>query len=102
MYKFLEQNIKFLPGVGEKRAQLLADELGIRTFDDLLCYFPYKHIDRSHIYRIAEIDGNMPYVQLRGRILSFETFGEGYKRRLVAHFTDGNGVVDLVWFQGLK
>ena len=69
---------------------------------DLIYYFPYKYVDRSRIYYIHEIDGNMPYIQLKGQILGFETFGEGRQRRLVAHFSDGTGVVDLVWFQGIK
>lgn len=68
----------------------------------MLYHFPYKYVDRSRIYKVSEIDGNMPYIQLKGRILSFETFGEGRQRRLVAHFTDSTGVADLVWFQGIK
>ncbi len=95
-------DIKYLPGVGPQRAKLLADELGIHTVADLLYYFPYKHIDRTRLYYIHELRGDMPYVQIRGEILSFETQGEGRKRRLVAHFTDGHGLVDLVWFQGIK
>ena len=96
------RDIKFLQGVGPQRASVLNKELNIFSFKDLLYYFPYKYVDRSRLYLIREIDGNMPYIQLRGRILSFETFGEGRQRRLVGHFTDGTGVVDLVWFQGLK
>lgn len=96
------RDIKFLQGVGPQRAAILEKELGIRSFKDLLYYFPYKYVDRSRLYLVREIDGNIPYIQLRGRILSFETFGEGRQRRLVGHFTDGTGVVDLVWFQGLK
>lgn len=96
------RDIKFLQGVGPQRAAVLNKELGICSFKDLLYYFPYKYVDRSRLYLIREIDGNMPYIQLRGRILSFETFGEGRQRRLVGHFTDGTGVIDLVWFQELK
>lgn len=96
------RDIKYLQGVGPQRAAILNKELNIFSFKDLLYYFPYKYVDRSRLYLIREIDGNMPYIQLRGRILSFETFGEGRQRRLVGHFTDGTGVVDLVWFQGLK
>ena len=88
--------------MGPHRAEILEKELGIRSFRDLLYHFPYKYVDRSRIYRISEIDGTMPYIQLRGQILSFETFGEGRQRRLVAHFSDGTGVADLVWFQGIK
>ena len=96
------RDIKFLPGVGPHRAEILEKELGIRSFKDLLYHFPYKYVDRSRIYKIGEIDGSMPYIQLKGQILSFETFGEGRQRRLVAHFSDGTGVADLVWFQGIK
>lgn len=96
------RDIKYLQGVGPQRAALLEKELNISSFKDLLYYFPYKYVDRSRLYTIAEIDGNMPYIQLRGRVLSFETFGEGAKRRLVGHFTDGTGVIDLIWFKGLK
>ena len=96
------RDIKFLPGVGPHRAEIMEKELGIRSFRDLLYHFPYKYVDRSRIYRVSEIDGTMPYIQLKGQILSFETFGEGRQRRLVAHFSDGTGVADLVWFQGIK
>ena len=96
------RDIKYLPGVGPQRASLLAKELNIVSFKDLLYYFPYKYVDRSRIYTIREIDGNMPYIQLRGKFLSFETLGEGRQRRLVGHFSDGTGVMDAVWFQGLK
>ena len=81
---------------------MLNKELEIFSLHDLLYYFPYKYVDRSRLYYIHEIDGNMPYIQLKGQILSFETIGEGRQRRLVAHFSDGTGVVDLVWFQGIK
>ncbi len=96
------RDIKYLPGVGPQRATLLGKELNIVSFKDLLYYFPYKYVDRSRIYTIREIDGNMPYIQLRGKFLSFETFGEGCQRRLIGHFSDGTGVMDAVWFQGLK
>lgn len=92
----------YLPGVGPQRAAVLNKELSLHSLQDLLYYFPYKYVDRSRLYYIHEIDGNMPYIQLKGEILSFETFGEGRQRRLVAHFSDGTGVVDLVWFQGIK
>lgn len=96
------RDIKFLQGVGPQRAAILNKELNVYSLHDLLYYFPYKYVDRSRLYYIHEIDGNMPYIQLRGRILTFEALGEGRQRRLVAHFSDGTGVVDLVWFQGLK
>ena len=96
------RDVKYLQGVGPQRAAVLNKELNIYSLRDLLYNFPYKYVDRSRLYYIREIDGNMPYIQLRGKILSFETFGEGRQRRLVGHFSDGTGVVDLVWFQGLK
>lgn len=96
------QDVKYLPGVGPKRAKLLADELHVCTLHDLLYYFPYKHIDRTRLYYVHELTADMPYVQIRGQILSFDVEGEGRKRRLVAHFTDGQGIVDLVWFNGIK
>lgn len=97
-----QTDIKYLAGVGPKKAEILNKEINVFSVEDLLYYFPYKYIDRSRIYFIHEIDGNMPYIQIRGRITAFETFGEGRKKRLVAHFTDGTGFIDLVWFQGAK
>lgn len=102
MFDITTRDIKYLPGVGPQRAAILNKELNVYSLHDLLYYFPYKYVDRSRLYYAHEIDGNMPYIQLKGRILSFETFGEGRQRRLVAHFSDGTGVVDLVWFQGIK
>ena len=102
MFDLTTRDIKYLQGVGPQRAAILNKELEIYSFKDLLYYFPYKYVDRSRVYLIREIDGNMPYIQLRGKVLSFETLGEGRQRRLVGHFSDGTGVVDLVWFQGLK
>lgn len=102
MFDLSKQDIKYLPGVGPQRATLLNEELQVYTYRDLLYTFPYKHIDRSRLYAVSELSINMPYVQVKGRILSFETEGEGRKRRLVAHFTDGRGIIDLVWFNGLK
>ena len=102
MFDLTTRDIKYLQGVGPQRATILNKELNIFSLHDLLYYFPYKYVDRSRLYYIHEIDGNMPYIQLKGQILSFETIGEGRQRRLVAHFSDGTGVVDLVWFQGIK
>ena len=102
MLDLATRDVKYLQGVGPQRAAVLNKELNIYSLRDLLYNFPYKYVDRSRLYYIHEIDGNMPYIQLRGKVLSFETFGEGRQRRLVGHFSDGTGVVDLVWFQGLK
>ncbi len=73
----------YLKGVGEKRAKLLADELDLHTFRDLLHYFPFRHIDRSRFYKIRELTGEMPLVQIRGRFISFQIEGEGAKKRLL-------------------
>lgn len=102
MFDITTRDIMYLPGVGPQRAAVLNKELAIHSLHDFLYYFPYKYVDRSRLYYVHEIDGNMPYIQLKGRILSFETIGEGRQRRLVAHFSDGTGVIDLVWFQGVK
>lgn len=102
MFDLRTRDIKYLQGVGPQRAEMLSKELNIRSLYDLLYYFPYKYVDRSRLYYICEIDGNMPYIQLKGQILSLEEIGEGRQRRLVAHFSDGTGVIDLVWFQGIK
>ena len=94
--------ITYLPGVGPKKAEILRKEAEITSYEDLLFYFPYKYVDRSRFYTVAEVNGNMPYIQLKGRILSFDTLGEGRARRLVARFADGTGTIDLVWFKGLN
>ncbi len=103
MLDILDQDIQFLPGVGPKKKDILQKELGIASISDLLEYYPYKYVDRSRIYSISELHADMPFVQVCGRILSFEEFDGGTrKKRLVAHFSDGTGVVDLVWFSGVK
>ena len=100
MPDILQQDIQYLPGVGPNRKKMLSEELGISNIGDLLQYYPYRYVDRSRLYSIRELTGDMPYVQVKGRILSFETFKMGgHKDRVVAHFTDGSGkVMDLVWF----
>ena len=103
MTDVLSQDIQFLPGVGPSRKKLLAEEAGIETYGDLLTYYPYKYVDRSRLYSIRELTGDMPYVQVRGKILSYETFDAGpRKERVVAHFSDGTAVMDLTWFNGGK
>ena len=102
MLDLTTRDIKFLPGVGEQRATLLGRELGIRSLYDLLYYFPYKYIDRSRVFKVSELGGQLQHVQLLGEIRSFEEMGEGASRRLVGHFTDGTAFVDLVWFRGIK
>ena len=99
----LDQDIKFLPGMGPRRKDVFNKEVDVHTWGDLLEYYPYKYVDRSRIYSIDELRGDMPFVQVKGHILAFEEFAMGArKKRIVAHFTDGHGVVDLVWFNAAK
>ena len=103
MSNILKQDIMYVNGVGPTKKQILNKELGIMTIGDMLEYYPYKYVDRSRIYTISSLTQDMSFVQVKGRILSFETFQMGVKKkRLVAHFGDGTGVVDLVWFSGTQ
>lgn len=101
MMNILEQDVKYLKGVGPVRASLLASELDIHTIEDLLTHLPYKYVDRSVVHIIRNLQDDMPYVQLRGRILNVE-IDEGRKRKLRATFTDGTGYVELIWFNCIK
>ncbi|TKG95865.1 ATP-dependent DNA helicase RecG [Puteibacter caeruleilacunae] len=102
MLTILDKDIKFLPGVGPKRAQILNKELELYTFRDLLYYFPYKYIDRTKVYTVRQVNGHMQHIQLKGKITRIEEIGEARKKRMVAYFSDGTGVMELVWFQGIK
>ena len=103
MNSILDQDIMFLPGVGPGRKELLGTQLSIKTWRDLLEYYPYKYVDRTKIYTINELRGDMPFVQIKGKILSFDEFTMSARRkRIVAHFSDTHGVVDLVWFRGTQ
>ena len=98
----LEQEIKFLPGVGPKRAAILTQELKITTVAELIYYFPYKYIDRTKFYKIREINETLPFIQIKGVITALETIGEGRAQRMVANFYDGENLMELVWFRGIK
>lgn len=102
MSNLLLYDIKFLQGVGPARAQLLAKELNIHTFKDLLYTFPFRYVDKSRFYTIAEIESTSAYVLLKGKILSISQVGEKKGRRLVALFSDGTAKIELVFFQGIK
>ena len=103
MSSILDQDIMYLPGVGPKKKEILSKELGICSYGDLLEYYPYKYVDRTKVFHISELTSEMPFVQIKGRILSFEEFDTGKRnKRVVAHFSDGFGVVDLVWFRGAQ
>lgn len=98
MKQFADTELMFLKGVGEKRSKLLETELELRTFRDLLYYFPFRHIDRSRFYKIREFSGEMPMVQVRGCFINFAIEGEGARKRLVGIFTDGDKMMQVVWF----
>lgn len=102
MPDFLDQEIKFLPGVGPKRAETLKKELKLLTFRDLIYYYPYKYIDRTKFYKISEIHAGMPYIQVKGVIRAIETIGSKPKERLTARFYDNTGSIELVWFRAIK
>ena len=103
MSSILDQDIQFLPSVGTKTKEILSKELGIRSYGDLLEYYPYKYVDRSKIFHISELTSDMPFVQLKGKILSYEEVDIGKRNKmLVARFSDGYGVVDLVWFRSAQ
>ena len=102
MLELEKRSVVYLPGVGPKRGEILKKELGIQSYHDLLYYFPYRYMDRSRFYSVREMDEDMPYIQLKGQILTFNELGEGRAKRLVATFSDGTGTMDLVWFKGHK
>lgn len=99
---FLDTDVTYLSGVGPKRAELLIKELSIGTFRDLLYYFPYKYIDRTRFYKIAEMDTDLPFVQIKGVIKGYATEGQGAGKRLVADFQDETGTIKLIWFKGTR
>lgn len=92
----------YLPGVGPKKAEVLRKEINVVSWEDMIYYFPYKYIDRSKIFKVREINGNMPYIQLKGKISGYQAVGEGSGRRLTATFSDDTGSIELVWFRMLK
>ncbi len=102
MSGILEQEIKFLPGIGPRRAAILNQELKISTVAELIYYFPYKYIDRTKFYKIREINETLPFIQIQGKITTIETLGEGRAQRMVGNFYDGENSMELVWFRGIK
>ena len=98
----LQTPIEFLKGVGPARAALLKKELDIKVFEDLLLYFPFRHVDRSKFYRVTELQESMTLVQLKGRISGIELQGDGRKQRLTAKFSDESGTIELIWFQSIR
>mgnify|MGYP001160795477 FL=1 len=98
----LSTPVNFLKGVGPTRAELLRKELNISTYGDLLFHYPFRYIDKSQIYSIATLVKDMPYIQLRGHIISLEEKGVRRSKRLIARFQDTTGIIDLVWFKGTR
>ena len=102
MANFFDTSLEFLKGVGPLRAALLQKELKLFTFGDLVQYYPFRHEDRTQFYTINQVTYEMPHVQVKGKITDFEFVGTGFKKRLIGHFTDGTGALELVWFQGIS
>ena len=102
MPTIFDEDIKFLKGVGPQRAMVLADELGIKTYGDLIYYFPYRYLDRTRFYPINTLNEDMGWVQVKGRITKIEIVGEGRHQRFVAWLADDTATIQLVWFQGIK
>jgi len=100
--RFLDTPIKYLKGVGPIREKLLRDELNLKTFEDILYHFPFRYVDRSKFYKIAEIEEDMPFVQLIGHISNMQTMGAGRSQRMTAILQDSSGAIELVWFRGVK
>lgn len=103
MADFLQSDIKYLPGIGPKRGELLNKELGLSTFRDLLYFFPFRYVDRSHIYSINQLQPSMAYIQVRGKLTGFTMAGNTpANKRLIATLRDATGTIDLIFFKGIK
>ena len=98
----LQTPIEFLKGVGEKRGAVLRKEFNIQTFNDLLYYFPYRHIDKSHVYHVSDIVNDGGFILLRGTIRDVRLVGQNRSQRLTATFSDETGSIELVWFNGIR
>ncbi|KYG83691.1 ATP-dependent DNA helicase RecG [Roseivirga echinicomitans] len=102
MASFFETRIEFIKGVGPQKAALIGAEIGLFTYGDLIQHYPFRYEDRTKFYPIEEVHGDLPFVQVKGKIRRIETVGEMRKKRLVAHFEDGTGTLELVWFKGIQ
>lgn len=100
--QILKTPVEYLKGVGSQRAEILRKDLGIFTYADLLCYYPFRYIDRTRFYKINELDPELPAIQIIGRVISKEIIGEKHTKRLVARFKDDTGIMELVWFQSIR
>ncbi|MGP8216442.1 MAG: ATP-dependent DNA helicase RecG [Bacteroidia bacterium] len=99
---FLDTPITYLKGVGPRRSELLKKELNIHTFRDLLYFFPFRYVDRTRFYKIKEVNADMPYIQLCGKIVNMEIVGQKRKQRMVVDLGDDTGRIELIWFQGIR
>ena len=98
----LSTSIEYLKGVGPVRAELLKKELGIFTYEDLLMHFPFRYVDKSNIYKISEISDSLSQIQFKGKIVRIEEKGQRKAKRLIAHFQDSSGTIELIWFKSIK
>ena len=99
--ELLSTPIDFLKGVGPAKADLLKKELRIFTYRDLITYYPFRYVDKSKIFKVSDLNADLPFIQLKGEVLKFETIGKGRAKRLVAHFKDDTGIIKLIWFKGI-
>ncbi|OGX87566.1 ATP-dependent DNA helicase RecG [Hymenobacter glacialis] len=103
MSNFFNTRLEFLRTVGStQRAQLLGKELGLFTYGDLIQRYPFRYLDRTQVYQVADLHDDLPYVQVKGMLRNKELIGEGPKQRLTAKVGDGTGELELVWFKGVK
>jgi len=102
MSNFLDTAIEYLKGIGPQRGDMLKKELQIFTYNDLVTFYPFRYVDRSKFYKIKDITEELPYVQLKGKIIRTELLGEKFTKRFVAYLKDDTGIIELVWFQGAK
>jgi ATP-dependent DNA helicase RecG len=102
MAGFFDTPIEYLKGIGPQRAAVINKELNIFTFADLIQHYPFRYEDRTKFYKITELSDELPFVQVKGIIRKKELIGSGFKKRLVAHISDGTGEIELVWFQGIN
>jgi ATP-dependent DNA helicase RecG len=102
MAGFFDTPIEYLKGIGPQRAGVINKELNIFTFADLIQHYPFRYEDRTKFYQITELSDELPFVQVKGIIRRKELIGSGFKKRLVAHISDGTGEIELVWFQGIS
>jgi len=100
--QILKTPIEYLKGVGAQRAEVLKKDLGIFIYEHLLYHYPFRYIDRTRFYKIAELDPDLPAIQIIGRIVSKEIIGDKHTKRLIVRFKDDTGIMELVWFQSIR